>query len=307
MSQLNKIVKTSLHLPFQGEPREEGGLRTQGLFKQASENQVLISIITVVLNGEKYIEQTIQSVISQSYKNIEYIVIDGGSQDNTLNIIKKYDHQIDYWISEADKGIYDAMNRGIGLATGELVGILNSDDWYVQNAIDKVIDIYTKNRSNDLLIITGAMYRVNVEEKIKFKLLKSEADLKNRINVGMPINHPATFVTKATYQKIGKFDPKYCVCGDYEFLFRAYYSNEVRFIFTNDVLTYMRLDGMSEKFNILLIRAKEQFYIRRYKIPVIINLKLFCRFLLIQSLKHLLKLLTGKFLLKKYYKYRHHE
>ncbi|MEQ8464850.1 glycosyltransferase family 2 protein [Coleofasciculus sp. E1-EBD-02] len=307
MSQSNKIVKTSLYLPFQGEPRQEGGLRTQGLFKQASKNQALISIITVVLDGGKYIEQTIKSVISQSYKNIEYIVIDGGSQDNTLDIIKKYDHQIDYWISEADKGIYDAMNRGIGLATGELVGILNSDDWYVQNAIDKVIDIYTKNRSNDLLIITGAMYRVNVEQKIKFKLLKNEADLKNRINLGMPINHPATFVTKATYQKIGKFDPKYRVCGDYEFIVRAYYSNEVRFIFTNDVLTYMRLDGMSEKFNILFIRAKEQFYIRRDKIPIISNFKLFCKFILIQIFKHLLKTFTGKFLLKKYYKCRHHE
>lgn len=105
----------------------------------------LISIITVVYNGEKYLEQTIQSVINQTYKNIEYIVIDGGSTDGTLDIIKKYEEHISYWVSESDKGLYDAMNKGIGVAKGELIGMINSDDWYELEAVEIMAEAYKNN------------------------------------------------------------------------------------------------------------------------------------------------------------------
>ena len=96
----------------------------------------LISIITVVKNNEKYLEETIQSIINQKFKNFEYIIIDGKSTDRTLEIIKKYNTEIDYWISEDDKGIYDAFNKGINIANGELIGFVNSDDVLTPNALE---------------------------------------------------------------------------------------------------------------------------------------------------------------------------
>ena len=120
--------ETVLSLPEGKNRKGEGGLRTQGYFKKSYDDKPLISIITVVFNGEKYLEQTIQSVINQTYDNVEYIIIDGGSADGTLDIIKKYEKQIDYWVSEEDTGIYDAMNKGGSLAVGDFLLWLNADD-----------------------------------------------------------------------------------------------------------------------------------------------------------------------------------
>ena len=108
----------------------EGGLRMQGYLKKAYEHKPLISIVTVVLNDAKHLEQAIKSVLGQTYDNIEYLIIDGGSTDGTLDIIRKHEKAIDYWVSEPDSGIYDAMNKGVSLATGDLIALLNSDDWY---------------------------------------------------------------------------------------------------------------------------------------------------------------------------------
>ena len=106
-----------------------------------------LSIITVSLNNKDTIEQTIRSVLSQTYNNVEYIVIDGGSTDGTVDIIKKYEDKISYWVSESDKGIYDAMNKGIRKATGDIVGILNADDFYVdENVLEKVVKCFEKEK-----------------------------------------------------------------------------------------------------------------------------------------------------------------
>lgn len=127
--------ETLLFLP-PGEGRQgEGGLRTKGYFKKSYKDKPLVSIITVVLNGEKYLEETILSVLNQTYDNVEYIIIDGGSTDGTLDIIKKYEHAIDYWVSERDRGIYDTMNKGITVASGEWIELLNAGDFYESGAI----------------------------------------------------------------------------------------------------------------------------------------------------------------------------
>ena len=122
----------------------QGGLRTIGVVKKSEINFPLVTIITVVLNGEKYVEQTFKSVFNQTYLNIEYIVIDGCSKDNTIDIIKKYDNQIDYWQSGSDNGIYFAMNKGIELANGELIGILNADDYYNEYTVKLIVESYLK-------------------------------------------------------------------------------------------------------------------------------------------------------------------
>lgn len=134
--------ETILFLPS-GEGRQgEGGLRTRGYFKQSYEEKPLISIITVVFNGEKYLEETIQSVINQTYDNVEYIIIDGGSTDGTLEIIKKYEDYIDYWVSEKDKGLYDGLAKGFKLATGDILGYINAGDYYHKEALGVVSEIF---------------------------------------------------------------------------------------------------------------------------------------------------------------------
>ena len=110
-----------------------------------------ISIITVVLNAEKTIEKTIKSVISQSYKNFELIIIDGGSTDGTIDVIRKYNNKISYWISEKDKGIYYAMNKGIKKSSGNIIGILNSDDYYLKNALKTVNEYFNKHKNIEFL------------------------------------------------------------------------------------------------------------------------------------------------------------
>ena len=113
----------------------------------------LISIITVVKNNEKYLEETIQSIINQKFKNFEYIIIDGKSSDRTLEIIKKYNTEIDYWISEDDKGIYDAFNKGINIANGELIGFVNSDDVLTPNALEILNNYYLKVKKTNLNVL----------------------------------------------------------------------------------------------------------------------------------------------------------
>ncbi len=112
-----------------------GGKRRRGDFKNNKKNEPLVSVITVVLNNQKYLTKSINSVLKQSYKNFELIIIDGGSTDGTLEILRKNNNKIDFWISEKDKGLYDAMNKGIRLSRGSIISILNSDDTYYRNAI----------------------------------------------------------------------------------------------------------------------------------------------------------------------------
>ena len=125
----------------------EGGKRTKGILKK----KPLFSIITVVYNGEKFLEKTITSVINQSCKDFEYIVIDGGSTDKSLEIIKKYEKKIDYWVSEKDKGIYDAFNKGMIVSKGKFIGFINSDDIYKKNALSIISNYIRKNKVADFI------------------------------------------------------------------------------------------------------------------------------------------------------------
>jgi glycosyltransferase involved in cell wall biosynthesis len=119
--------------------RTEGGLRKRGYFRQTARGWPLISVVTVVLNGEKYLEQTIQSVINQPYENLEYLVIDGGSRDGTLDILNKYGDELDYWQSEPDQGIYHAMNKGWNLCRGEFVYYLGADDMLIEVPVQALV------------------------------------------------------------------------------------------------------------------------------------------------------------------------
>ncbi len=277
----------------------EGGLRTKGLCKkiynlqeikkkiELAENKEypLISIITVVFNGEKYLEHTIKSVLSQTYTNIEYIIIDGGSTDKSIRIIQKYADKIDCFVSEHDNGIYHAMNKGIKLSQGELIGIINSDDWYSEIAVELVVKKYLELEERNNVIISGGLRCIDVEKGIEVEIIRKESDLKKYINKTMPINHPATFVSAQTYNTLGKFDEKFIISGDYNFVCRAYHSSSVKFYFCKDIITNMRLGGIStESKNILLI-AKENYLVRKEYISMIKNVYYMCRSILINLIK----------------------
>ena len=202
-------------------------------------NNPLITIITVVYNGEKHLEQTIQSVINQSYKNIEYIIIDGNSTDKTLDIIKKYEKNIDFWVSEPDKGIYDAMNKGIKKARGEYIGLLNSDDYYEQNAVELVVNQINKNAQTDVFF--GNIYLINyhLPEK-QLQTYKKGKKLEKTFSIW----HPTVFVKKTTYEKYGYFDQTYKIAADYELMLK-FYKKRCKFFYINEVITNFREGGFS--------------------------------------------------------------
>lgn len=180
--------------------------------------QPLISVITVCYNSKNTIERTFKSVLNQTYKNIEYIVVDGKSTDGTLEIIKKYEgifeqqNIIFKWISESDKGIYDAMNKGVNLATGELVGIINSDDHYEELALEVIESEYSKDDTYD--VYHGLLKYYDSGELSMIKGGDSRV-LSNNM-----IEHPTCFLKKKTYEEYGLFNCKYKYVADYELLCR---------------------------------------------------------------------------------------
>ena len=227
----------------------------------------LVTIKTVVFNGVKHIEQTIQSVINQTYKNIEYIVIDGGSTDGTLDIIKKYDKIIDYWISEKDGGIYDAMNKGILLAGGTLIGLVNCGDWLKTDAVEQVV-ASAKKHSNEIFIISGGMDLVDEDGMHLYTVMRNENILKNRFQF-MPLNHGSTFISTQAFRQYGLYNTTYRIAADYELVLRMIESG-VKIYFLGCVLSCMRCGGVSDEMALdwkKIVRIKKEHYslIVKYK------------------------------------------
>ena len=194
----------------------------------------LVSIITIVYNGEQHIEGTIKSVLDQTYPNIEYIVIDGGSTDGTIDIIGKYNPEIAFFMSEKDNGISDAFNKGIRRATGEIIGIINADDWYEKDTVAKVVE-----QIGDYDISYGDL-RLLKNGNVDF-ILKGDH---NYLEREMTINHPTVFVKRKCYEQFGLFDLKYKCAMDYDLVLR-FWVNNCRFKHITEVLANMRMEGFS--------------------------------------------------------------
>lgn len=214
----------------------EGGLRTKGIVKKSCNNEKIITIITVVLNGEKYLEQTIQSVINQTYKNIEYIIIDGGSNDATTNILLKYEDEIDYWISEPDKGIYDAMNKGISLANGSWILFLGSDDClFNAKTIENLLS--ENNNDSEIMLIYGkVLYKNGIYFKSKFNW---------KSLVRNPIHHQGAIYNSILFRKF-RYNILYKIYADYE-LNLIIYLNKYKSIYKNTIISICGIDGASYK------------------------------------------------------------
>jgi len=206
--------------------------------------QSKISIITVCYNSAETIEDTIKSVLSQNYKNIEYIIIDGLSTDNTLEIINQYKNEISVIVSEKDNGLYDAINKGIGLASGDIIANLNSDDFYIdENVITDVVEKFEKENSD--LLYTDLYYVEEVNTDKVTRYWKSGAYKKGAFCKGWMPPHPTFFVKKDIYNKYGVFNLDLKSAADYEIMLRFIHKHECTVSYLNRVTVRMRVGGVS--------------------------------------------------------------
>jgi glycosyltransferase involved in cell wall biosynthesis len=205
---------------------------------------VTVSIITVVYNNE-FIGSAIQSVISQDYPFIEYIVIDGGSTDKTLEIISTFPHKVHKFVSEPDKGIYDAINKGIKLASGDVIGILNADDFFVDSSVISRIASYF----NANLEIEGVYADILFTEQHDItKITRRYASNRFRpwmFRFGFQPAHPSFYARKELFDRYGLYAPDYKIAGDFDLLLRFLYIHKVRAIYVKDVWVKMRMGGVS--------------------------------------------------------------
>jgi glycosyltransferase involved in cell wall biosynthesis len=204
-----------------------------------------ISIITVCFNSVKTIESAIQSVIQQNYVDLEYIIIDGGSNDGTIEIIKKYRDKISKYISEPDRGIYDAMNKGIGMATGEIVGILNSDDLFNnENVISSIVSVFQKGKYLNAVIADVVFFNGN--NKV-IRNYSSKNWSGKKFAWGFMPPHPSFFCKRSVYEEFGLYKIDYKIAADYEILIRFLLINEINYKYVSMITTKMRLGGASSK------------------------------------------------------------
>jgi len=271
-----------LFLPPHPERKGEGGLRKKGYFKYSYEiengrwyacnfrgqrlfevepseefevdlkefkakNGVvrlpLITVITVVLNGKEHLEKTIQSVINQTYPNVEYIVIDGGSTDGTVDIIKKYDDYIDYWVSEPDRGIYDSWNKGVVLSNGKWLSFMGSGDLYVNDALSNYIlflggysDIENVLYISSKIMLTRNGQQIKIiGEPWKWKVFA------RYMNVG----HIGSLHARKLFKFYGMFNEYFKIAGDYELLLRP--KENLCALFLDKVTVYSDADGISRR------------------------------------------------------------
>ncbi len=203
-----------------------------------------ISVVTVVLNRAETIRTTIESVINQTYKNIEYIVIDGGSTDGTLDIINSYQNKIDIIISEKDNGIYDAMNKGLEIASGDIIGFLNSDDYYANSLVLEKIAGKFINDNNDILY--GDVVFINKNNKL-VRYWKAGEFKMDKIKFGWMPPHTTFYVKRNLYRQCGGFDSSYGISADYELEIRLLRKFNVVVSYIPEVIVTMRTGGKSNR------------------------------------------------------------
>ncbi|NCB40033.1 MAG: glycosyltransferase [Erysipelotrichia bacterium] len=269
------------------ESRCRGGLRLRGYRKKSLPGKSLVTVITVVFNGAKFLEETINSVLNQTYDNVEYIIIDGASTDGTQAIIERYEHIIDYWISEKDAGIYDAMNKGIDAATGDWINFINAGDSF-----------YNKNV---LMLFSGKNYFCDVlygntqvvYEHGNTKIVDASSVVK--FFYGPPFNHQSCFV-RAELHKIKKFDLRYKICSDFH-TFVSFYKNGNKFEYVNSTISTYALNGQS---SVISVKTLYELYsIGGLIHGRFLNVFFFSAYLFARIIKELLKKLLPRNIVRK--------
>lgn len=201
-----------------------------------------ISIITVCYNSATTIEKTILSVANQTYKNIEYIIVDGKSKDETISIIEKHKNLISEWISEPDKGLYDAMNKGLSIATGEIVGVLNSDDTFYSNKV--IEDIVNFHKKNMVEASIGNIVQHKENTKI-VRLYSSKHWNPEKLKIGFMPPHPSIFFKRELFFKFGNYELGFKIAADYELITRFFLKNKISWKYSGITTTSMLVGGLS--------------------------------------------------------------
>lgn len=207
-----------------------------------------ITLITVTYNSGKTLSTTLESVLAQTHQNIEYIIVDGASKDNTVALIKEYEPRFEgrlKWVSEPDKGLYDAMNKGIRMATGEVIGILNSDDFFTANDIlQQVADAFEANKEIDA--VYGDVHFVhpdNLEKCVRY--YSSKVFKRGLMKLGFMPAHPSFYLKKVCFEQFGLYKTDYKIAADFEFLLRVIYKKGIRTQYLPIDMVAMRTGGAS--------------------------------------------------------------
>lgn len=206
-----------------------------------------VSIVTGTYNSAEFIQDCVTSINNQDYKNIEHLIIDGASKDDTLKIIERTPNRVKKIISEPDNGIYNAMNKGIALTTGDIVGILNSDDFY--DADDIISKVVEKFENDDIDFVYGNLYYVLQDDPdvIKRKWVTGPYEKKKGFRRGWHPAHPTFFVKKELYEKYGAFDESFKIAADFELMLRFIEKYQAKGAYLNEPMVRMRLGGESNK------------------------------------------------------------
>jgi len=216
-----------------------------------------VSIITAVYNGEEHIRSCIESVLGQDYPDIEYILVDGASKDNTLEIIYSYGSRITHVISELDCGMYDAMNKGLRVATGDIVGILNADDFYANpNIITEVVNEFKRSGADSLYADIAFVSKDNLDKVLRYYSSASFQPWMFRFGY-MPA-HPSFFLKREMYEKHGLFKTDFKLCADFDLLVRLYHTQKITFTYLPKMVVKMRMGGKSNQSlkNIMLLNRE---------------------------------------------------
>lgn len=224
--------------------QNEGGTRVCGNMKHSLPDNPLVTVITVAFNSASTIEDTIVSVVEQSYSNIEYIIIDGGSSDATLDVIRKYDEHIAYWVSEKDYGIYDAMNKGVALAAGDYIGMLNSDDFYSDSsAVEKIVNGIKLSNADAVFSCLDIVDPTNLSRVLrKYRTSRLSSFL---LRIGVMPPHPTFYCRKSVYVKAGGYRTDFRIAADFEMIVRLFIKHNITWHFIDQVTVKMRSGGLS--------------------------------------------------------------
>lgn len=223
-----------------GEKMAEGGLRLQGRYKCSTSQKPLVTFLTVVWNNKDTLRRCMDSVWAQTYDNIEYIVVDGGSTDGTLDLIESYADRIDYYVSQKDAGIYDGMNKALSLASGRLINLINSDDWLEPGAAETAVKLYLQE-GYDFLGGAGNVYAADGSKAFVWRPRRINY---GTIFYGAPMLHQAVFVSQDGYEKVGNFDVSYRIIADFKQMIDTNMAG-LTILRTNEILANFMQGGMS--------------------------------------------------------------
>ena len=237
----------------------EGGRRTRGELKRGTRERPLVSVITVVRNAADDVARTIEGVLAQSYENLEYIVVDGGSDDGTLDVIRRYDDRIDYWVSERDSGIYDAMNKGVALVTDPDAFIIfanAADKLYSPEALERAVV-----HAGDADLVYGKMRLTDGEESGVMGREVAVSDLARET-----LCHPATLMRRRVFDTVGRFDTSYKIAADYDLIVRCF-QHPVKSRFVDEIISEMQMGGTSEDRFMLSCSERKKVVRERFGYP----------------------------------------